>query len=228
MKKLSLILTLVLMLAVNVTVLAQDDEEEERDFLEVGLFGGMVIPSEGVADFVSRGDDYNVAMGAKTGLGLGAEIGAFLNANLVLGVNFTYSTHSVDATDGEIGDLKHRFYNPSVYLKYYLFGESNFAPYAKIHVGVDNPRFVTQVVDFESGGLKMRELSYDPVFSFGAGGGLFYYTSDYSGLFLEVNGHYGNSKNTQGSFQDATYDFNESSILVDVHLGVKVFFSTGE
>ena len=228
MKKLSLILTLVLMLAVNATVLAQDDEEEERDFLEVSLFGGVVAPSQGVADFVSRGTDVDVAMGAKAGLGLGVEIGAFLSSDLVLGVNFIYSTHSIDVADGDIGNLKHRYYNPSVYLKYYFFSESNMAPYAKIHAGVDNPRFVTRVEDFESGGRKMRELSYDPVFSFGAGGGLFYYTSDYSGLFIEANAHYGNSKNSQGSFQDKTYDFNESSILLDVHLGVKVFFSTGE
>ncbi|HUV30238.1 MAG TPA: hypothetical protein VMY05_03985 [Acidobacteriota bacterium] len=224
MKKLVLVLPLVFMLAVNTSVLGQVEEEEERDVLEVVGFFGAAIPTAGVAEWMSPGGP---EIGAKPGIGFGGGIGYFVTGNLVLGVNFTYSQHSLDTQAGT-GNLEHRFYNPSLYLKRYFYGESDLVPYVKVHVGLDNPKFTTWVWDEALQQFKFRELSYDPALAFGAGVGLFYYTSDYSGLLLEANLHYGLSEDAEGTFQDRTYRFGESNVMIDVHAGVKVFFGSGE
>lgn len=217
-----MILTLLLLFAMNNSVLAQDDEDEERDLLEVVVFAGAAIPGGGIKDWaLSNGPE----IGAKTGLSFGGDIGYFLTSNIVMGINFTYSQHTHD-TEAETGGLKHRFYNPSFYLKYYFFGESSLIPYVKAHAGADNSKFATQVYDRSLGKLKIREISYDPIPAFGIGAGLFYYTSDYSGLYFEANFHYALSEDNEGTYQNTIYRFTENYSMIDIHAGVAVFFGS--
>jgi len=229
MKKLSMTLVLVFLLC-NLSGLAQDLEEEERDILEVVLSGGAAIPVGGISDWVSAGADWTSAdrpkIAAKTGIEIGFELGAFINPNTVLGLGFIYSQYTLD-TEEDAGNLKHRFYNPNLYLKYYFFGESDYVPYVKVHAGVDNPKFTTQVMD-KNDDIKLRELSYNPVLSFGIGGGLLYYTADYSGLFIEAGYHYGFSDETTKSYDDIEYTFGENTGIFDIKFGVKVFFGSDE
>lgn len=208
-------LTLVFLLLFSLTAVAQDYEEEERDILEFSVFGGGAIPGSTISDWMDT-------LGAKTGFDLGFDFGYFLKSNLVLGLNFTYSQFSIDA-DNEAKSLHHRLYNPAVYLKYYFFGDnSDFAPYLKGHVGVDNPKFTTFIGNV--GLPRYRELSYSPAFAFGGGAGLLYYTSYYSGLFVEVNYHRALSKDVTKTYEGMEYKFGENISLIDVHAGIVVFF----
>jgi outer membrane protein W len=227
MKKLSLLLALVLLLAFNQPVSAQDEEEEYviKDVLEVVGFFGAAVPAGGVSDF--QPDD-GPPLGANVGFCTGGDIGYFLTPELVIGINFTYSQHTIDddAVEGDLGSLKHRFYNPSLYMRYYFFGESNFAPFVKFHAGVDNPKFTTLVTDGSGLGVreKFRELSYDPSLGLGAGAGMLYYTSDYGGLFLDASIHYGFTEDTKGDYQGESYTFGENTLMINIQFGIAVYF----
>jgi len=222
MKKLFMAFVLVILLC-NLSGFAQDIEEEEKDILEIIVFGGAALPMSGLTDWTSPGGP---KIGTDVGFDIGLDFGLFLTPDVVLGLDFTYSQHTLN-TDEDAGNLKHRFYNPSLYLKRYFFGESNLVPYVKVHAGVDNPKFTTLVLDKYSV-HKLRELSYDPIFALGIGGGFLYYTADYSGVFLEVNYHYAFSDETTGTYDDVDYIFGENAAMLDVRVGVKVFFGTGE
>lgn len=212
MKKLGILLAALLLLSA-LTVSAQE-EEEEYDILEMNFSVGAGIPGSGISDWMDT-------LGAKTGWSMGMDIGYFLKPNIVLGFNFTYYQFGIDHDSTD--DLNHRFYSPSAYLKYYFEGESNFVPYLKLHAGVENPKFATWV---EASGInRYREKSYDPAFAFGVGAGAFYYTSDYSGIFLEVNYHQAMTKNTTATYGGNTYDFGENAGLIDIHAGVRILIS---
>ena len=75
---------------------------------------------------------------------------------------------------------------------------------------------------------KFRELSYDPVIAFGGSAGLFYYTSDYSGLCLEAGYHLGLSEDVTGDFQSVDYDFAAKTGIIDIKAGINIFFGTSE
>jgi hypothetical protein len=196
----------------GVPVLAQDYEEEERDLLELVFYGGAGIPGSGVSD-------WSDTLGAKTGFTVGLDFGYFLSPELVLGLSFSYLQFEVD-TDSEANALNHRFFNPSLYLKYYFFTEGNLAPFVKAHAGVDNAKFAT----FVGQPSRFRELSYDPAFSFGIGGGLMYYTSDYSGLYLEVDYHQAMTENVAKTYQDTEFKFGSNSGLVNLRAGIAIYF----
>lgn len=219
MKKLSILLAIFMVVAINFSALAQD-EEIERDVLEVNIYGGLGIPTGGISN-------WNDSLGAKTGFAYGAEIGYFLKPNMIAGFNFSYIQFGVDAPN-EASELNHRLYNPSLYLKYYFEGESNLVPYLKAHVGVDNPKFTTFVgTSFGStAGNRYREESYNPVFAYGFGGGLFYYTADYSGLFFEFNYHRGASKSAEASYGGSTFLFGSDIANFDLRLGIRMLIST--
>lgn len=220
MRRQPLALVLVLFLIFNATVQAQGDDEG-RDFLEIALSAGFSIPNGDLKNWTD-------SLGAKSGIETGIDIGAFVSSNMVLGFNFTYSQYSID-TDGPAKDLNHRFFNPSIYLKYYLFGDGNLSPFFKVHAGIDNPKFATFVQDQNANPPgKFRELSYGMVFAFGGSAGLFYYTSDYSGLHLEAGYHIGQSSNVAGDFQNVDYNFNAKTGILSVKAGVTVFFGTSE
>ena len=209
--------TLVFLLLCSLTAVAQEYEEEERDILEFSVFGGGAFPGNSIKNWQDT-------LGAKSGFDLGFDFGYFLTPDLVLGLNFTYAQFAID-TDNEAKSLHHRLYNPALYLKYYFFIEnSNFAPYVKGHVGVDNPKFTTFIGNV--GLPRYRELSYDPAFAFGGGVGLLYYTSYYSGLFVEVNYHRALSKDVTKTYEGETYKFGENISLIDVHAGISVFFGS--
>ena len=225
MKKLSALLMLISLLVLLEPAAAQDDYEDViKDYLEVVGSFGVNIPSGALSDWESPA---GIKVGAKTGFGFGGDIGYFLTTNMVLGIHFTYVQYSIDS-EVDLPGLNHRFYNPSLYFKYYFFGESNWAPFLKAEIGVDNPKFTTQVQEDGTGRFKYRELSYDPVLSFGGSAGLFRYTSDYSGVFVEANVHYGLSDKSEGTYQSSTYEFGEKSLLIQLQGGIKVFFGPGE
>jgi hypothetical protein len=233
MKKLSLLLALVVLLGLSLPVLGQD-EEVFKDDLEVTGYFGVAIPSGGASDFVSDGVTNGVVtldpvpLGAKTGFGTGFDIGYFLTPDLVLGFNFTYTQHTFDDdhTGEDLSSLKHRYFIPNFYLKRYFFGESNWAPWVKVHAGASIARFTTHVLDASDqvDRRKYRELVYDPSFGLGFGGGVLYYTSDASGIFLGANLHYGLTKDAKATYQDIDYSFGKNTLLIDIHLGIGVYF----
>ncbi|MCP4684305.1 MAG: hypothetical protein GY867_02555 [bacterium] len=238
MKKLSSVLAVLLLLSVcvNVPVIAQDEEEEiEKDFMEAALFFGGSLPMGGLSDWGLTSDSVQYQLGTEMGFNFGIEVGYFLTANMVLGFNITASQYTIDPDVPNAADLPliesrhHRIYSPSAYLKYYFAGESALVPYVKGHAGLDIVKYTTRVFDTNEGGFEYRELSYDPGFAFGAGAGLFYYTHDYGGLFLEVNYHHGLTSEVKSDYGNAgPYVFGETASTLDFHAGIKVFFGSDE
>jgi outer membrane protein W len=217
MRKLALI-TGLLLLTFCSTGFSQD--EEEKDFLEASLFAGLVAPTGGISN-------WSDSLGAKSGFSAGFDIGYFLTPSIVLGLTFSYAQMPIDAVD-EASQLHHRFYNPAVYGKYYFFSESHFAPYFKAQAGVDNAKFTTSVYDQNGAQPKYREMSYDPAFAIGGGAGLFYYTSDVSGFYVEANVHHAFSESAKGTYQNNSYEFGESSTFFDLHAGLSLFFGSSK
>ena len=222
MKRLSVLLVALLLIALNTTALAQE-EEEERDLLEVCFYGGLGVPSGGVATF-------HDSLGAKTGYSMGIDLGYFVKYNLIVGANFVYSQFGVDAVNAKGESLKaegthHRLYNPNLYAKYYFIGESNFEPYLKAHIGVQNAKFMT--------GRTMPTphfwaTSYEPVLAYGFGGGVFVYTSDYSGLFIEANYHMARTKDAKREYGDETLVFGDDLAMFDLHAGIRILVGSDE
>lgn len=220
MKKNSALMAVLVLFSVNFTVLAQE-EDEERDIIEVSFFGGVGVPGGGLSDWTTSNEE----RGAETGWDIGIDAGYFLSPTLVAGLNFVYTEFSIDASS-EQPNHNHRLYNPNLYIKYLFEGESNWIPYVKGHVGVENVKFSTFVENVA--GNRYREISYDPSFGFGVGAGLFYYTADYSGLFLEASYHHAFSKDTKATYLDTEYELGENVGVFDVHAGVRILIGTGE
>jgi hypothetical protein len=217
MKRGSILVSVLILLAVNLTVLAQD---EERDIVEMSSFGGLGIPSSGLTDWKTGG--YERA--AKTGFDLGMEFGYFLRPNLVVGLNFIYTQFTIDTVDTK-SSHNHRLYNPNLYVKFLFEGESNWTPYVKGHVGLENPKFSTFVENPK--GNRFKEISYDPAVALGLGVGLIYYTAYYSGVFIEANYHQALSKNAEATYLDKPYEFGENLSTFDIHFGIRILFSSG-
>lgn len=217
MRKLALI-TGIFLLTFCSTGFSQD--EEEKDFLEASLFGGFLVPTGGLSN-------WSDTLGAKSGFTAGLDIGYFLTPSMVLGLTFSYGQMGIDATD-EASQKHHRFYNPAIYGKYYFFSESKFAPYFKVQAGVDNAKFATSVRDQDGGSPKYRDVSYDPAFAIGGGAGLFYYTSDVSGFYIEANVHHAFSENAKATYQNTSYKFGESSTFFDLRGGLSLFFGSSK
>ncbi|RKX25785.1 MAG: hypothetical protein DRP45_05115 [Candidatus Zixiibacteriota bacterium] len=229
MNRLSILLAVVLLLAFSVNVVAQDDEEyEEKDFLEIALFGGGTFPMGGITDWTTKGPGEVVVLaGAKAGPNFGFDIGHFLTTNLVLGLNFTYSHLGIDSDNELITQRHHRFYNTSLYLKYYFFGESDFVPYVRANAGVDIMKFTTEVFDTNhESPWEYREQSYDPAFGVGVGAGLFRYIHDYGGLYVEANFHNSFTSGSNATYEGLDYDFKENATSIGIQAGVKVFFGS--
>jgi hypothetical protein len=216
MKKTSLLAVVLCLLLAGPAALAQ---EEERDIIEVDFFGGLGVPAGGVNDWTTAGLD----RAAKTGFDVGIDIGYFVTPKVVLGLNFVYTQFSFD-NDLEDSNHSHRLYNPNLYVKYLFEGESFWVPYLKAHVGVENPKFSTFVTNTAAN--RYRELSYDPAFAYGFGAGLFYYTADYSGLYIETNYHAAFTEDSEAEYLDEKYTFNKNISTVDVHVGIRILFGT--
>lgn len=237
MKKLSTVLAVALLLSVFLSgsILAQDEEDIEKDFMEAAVFFGGSLPMGGLSDWTIANEQGTYKMGANLGFDFGFDIGYFVTAPLVVGFNLTVSQYTIDAQVPNEADLPaiesrhHRIFSPALYLKYYFWSESNLAPYVKANAGLDVVKFTTRVYDQNIGGDEYRELSYDPGFAFGVGAGVFYYTHDYGGLYLEVNYHNGLTKDVQSDYGTAgPYTFGETASVLEAHAGIKVFFGKGE
>jgi len=210
MKRLAILLAVMFL---GVSVFAQ---EEERDVLEVGFYGGLAVPAAGISD-------WNDSLGAKTGWDVGIDVGYFASSNIVIGLSFVYSQFSIDApADNPASELKHRLYNPNLYFKYYFIGESNWEPYIKAHVGVENAKFTTPLI-----APKYRAISYDPALAYGFGAGIFRYTSDYSGLYLEATYHLAATSEAKREYAEQTLVFGENLGVVDLHLGIRILIGSG-
>ncbi len=213
MTKGSIALAIVILLAVNFTAVAQD---EERDIVEMNFFGGFGIPGSGVSDWVTQGYD----RAAKTGYDVGLEAGWFVKPNFVVGVNFTYTEFSIE--DDTLSHA-HRLFNPNLYAKLLFEGESNWTPYLKGHLGLENAKFST-LVDNPSG-RRYREISYDPAIAMGVGAGLIYYTAYYSALFIEFNYHTAMTEKVEATYLNTQYEFGKNLTTYDIHAGFHLVFS---
>lgn len=204
----------------NFSAMAQD-EDEEYDILEINLITGIDSPS---GDFKEWSD----TLGAKGRYLLGADIGFYLNPKLVLGAGFIYHSYSVDnsPTNMAADGLTHRLYSPSVFVKFMPSIESNFVPYLKGFVGMDFAKLTTFVNN--SQGDRYRSVSYDAAMAYGMGAGLFYYTSDYSGLFLEMMYHISATSDSEADYQGQTYKIVSDLKQLEIRVGVKILFGSDE
>lgn len=220
MKKSVFLIAIAVLLSLNLSVLAQD-EEIEKDFMEINMFGGLNVPSSGISD-------WNDSLGAKTGYGMGFDIGYFVTIKFVAGIKFNYSEYGIDnsPTDSAATDLTHRLYSPGIYAKYYFMPESNWQPYVKGHIGIDYPKFTTFVTN--PAGDRYRQLSYDPALAYGIGVGLFRYTSDFGGFFVEANYHYAKAQDVEADYEGNIYTFGENISTLDIHAGVRIMIGSGD
>lgn len=213
MKKLS-VAALMLLLLMAYPAAAQDEEDEEHDVIEIGFMGGLGIPAGGITDWTDGQNSLN----AQTGWSLGLDVGYFVTPSFVTGFNFTYQQLNVD--NDEAGSTFHRLYNPNLYAKYIFPSETNLEPYVKVHVGVENAKFTTFVKN--SNQDRFRAISYDPAFAFGFSIGTFYFTSDYSGLFFDVQYHRALTNNVGATYADFDYQFRKNLTTWNLNIGIRV------
>jgi len=57
---------------------------------------------------------------------------------------------------------------------------------------------------------------------------LFYYSADYSGIFLEVGYHHAAPGDAKREYRDETLTFDETLGVWDIHAGVRVLIGSGE
>ncbi|UCD63369.1 MAG: outer membrane beta-barrel protein [Candidatus Zixiibacteriota bacterium] len=222
MKKSLILLSALLILLLNSVALAQDEEEEwEKDVLELNFYGGIDMPTGVMLEWQDT-------LGAETGYNFGIDIGYFVSIPFVTGFGFRFSEYEVHnrETDLAAEGLKHRVYNPCLYAKYFLMPTANLTPYVKASAGLTFLKFTTWVTN--PNGDRYRQISYDPAFSFGLGGGLFYYTSDYGGFFAEGNYHYVNSASVEAEYEGGAYLFGEDLSSWEIHAGIRILVGSGE
>ncbi len=215
MKRLRILAVVMFVCLLASSAFSQDDGYDwEKDYLEFTLFGAVGVPTSGITDF---GPNLN----AQTGWSIGGELGYFISYKVTMGLSFQYTRFGVDSDfDGQLTQ-HHQLFSPTIYAKYSFVGESNWEPYLTARAGLDFPKFSTDI------GGRWRELSYNPVFSMGGSAGLFYFTSDASGLYLEAGYHHGFSESTSGKHQDISYTFGENIEMVDVRLGIRILVGPG-
>jgi hypothetical protein len=215
MNKLVTIFAVLVALALPLAALAQTDQE--KDVLEVGVSGGLSIPAGGASSFQD-------SLGGKVGFNVAVDCGYFLTPDLTLGGAIAFHQLGVKQISSIDNNQHNRVYVPTVYLKYHFFGNSNFVPYVKANVGAIFMKYSTLVEDH--GNWKFREIGYHPGLAMGLGGGAFYYTSDYSGIFLEANFLEGFTKSVSHEYGGKTYSFGKNVTMLDIRAGIQVFFGS--
>lgn len=218
MKRTFWILVIASLVAWPLGLMAQDAAEEERDLLELNLYGGLAIPAGGAKDF---GD----TLGAKTGLGGGFDFGVFIKQNVTLGLGFNYTSFDID-NDNPVVTQKHQLFSPNAFVRYYFQNIGDLVPFVHGRVGLDFPKFSTEVVD--NGTRKFRELSYRPSLAAGIGAGVFLYTSDYSGFYLEADYRQTFADSADKEFKGTNYVFGENYGLIDIRAGIHILFGSDE
>lgn len=230
MTKASVTIIAAVLLLGSLNVSAQE-EVVTKDVLEVTLYGGLGIPTGGISDWTTGPIDVLDQVyerPAESGWDIGIDIGYYITPKLTAGINFQYTQFGIDAPDSLAGNHSHRLFNPNLYARYSFEGESFFVPYIKAHVGLENPKFSTLVYDENSADVKFRELSYDPALAYGLGVGLFYYTADYSGIYLEAGYHSAMTEDAEGTYQGQTYVFGENTGVFSLNFGVKLIVGSGD
>jgi hypothetical protein len=91
---------------------------------------------------------------------------------------------------------------------------------------LDNPKFTTFVLNVTQN--RYRAISYDPALAFGFGLGVFYFTSDYSGLFLEANYHEVLASSIEAEYNNVIYEFNEDFSTVNINFGIRILIGSGD
>ena len=218
MKRSFWILVIASLVALPLGLMAQDEAEEERDLLELNLYGGFSIPAGGIKDFSDT-------LGAKTGIGGGFDFGVFIKQNITLGLGFSYTTFDID-NDNPVVTQKHQLFSPNVFVRYYFPSSGDLVPFVHGRVGLDFPKFSTEVLD--NGTLKFRELAYSPSLAAGLGAGIFVYTSDYSGFFLEADYRQTFADSAEKEYKGVDYIFGENYGLIDIRAGIHILFGSDE
>ena len=144
---------------------------------------------------------------------------------MVLGFHFSYTQFGIDDAANANG-LDHKLYFPALYLKYLVNSNSNFVPYVKVLAGLQNPKFTRYAENIE--GNRYRALSYNAAFGYSIGVGVFYYTADYSGLFLEACYSGSATENLESTYAGKTYSFDETAKSVDLRVGLRFLIGSGE
>lgn len=227
MNRISILLAAMLILALSGVALAQDEDEEAGDILEITLSGGLGMPMSGLSDWQTGADmpDPEVIDRApKSGPDFGIDIGYFVTSKLIAGISFYYTEFGID-TDQDAGH-NHRLFSPAIYGKYYFEGESDLVPYVSAKIGLENAKFSTWVSN--PAGSRFREISYDPTLFFGAGLGLFYYTADYSGVFIEADYRMASTESTTGEYLGNDYTFGENIAVLQINLGVRLLIGSDD
>lgn len=222
MRKQTLIAALLILLIFNFSIFAQDEEEyQPNDVLEISLFSGLSSPKGGITE-------WNDGLNADNGFNFGLDVGYFLNPNFVFGLNFTYTKFDVEvpALLPEAELTSHRLYNGNLYLKYIQLTSSNFEPFVKAYIGIENPKFTTYVQNPDQD--RLRLTSYDPGLAYGLSAGLFYFTSDYSGIYIEGKYHGATTSNVTANYLDLTYDFNKNVSKFDINIGIRLLGGSKE
>lgn len=223
MKRLSVLGSLLMVMLLSVNAVAQDEDEYAyNDILEFALYGGVGVPGGDVTEW---GD--SLSLGATSGWSIGFDFGYFVSPRITIGVNLIYTRLGVDTDAGTdlASDLNHHLYTPNLYLKYHFVSETNWLPYLKGQVGLENAKFVT-AIDRPSAPRVYRELSYSPSLSVAAGAGIFYYVHDYGGLFLEANYRYSFTEDAEKELDEGTRVFGSNMSTIDVHAGIRVIFGS--
>lgn len=213
MKKSVLIALMIFAMLATQTAVAQD-EDDSHDVLEFSIYSGVGLPISGLKNFQD-------SLGAELGWGLGFDLGYFVSSSFVLGLNFRYTQFGIES-DVDLGSLKHKLYNPNLYAKLYFQGETDWEPFLTAFVGLENPKFTTATVD------RYREISYDVAVSVGGGLGIFYFTSDYSGLFLQANYRHAFTVDSKGSHAGVEYFFNQSVDQFEIFAGIRLLVGSDE
>ena len=216
MRKLTALLVILALSAFSTSILAADEPTtDEKDVLEVNIFGGLSMP-------MSDLKNWHDTLGAKTGLNAGLHVGCFLTPNIVLGATFSYNQYGINNSSTLLEKQHHRIYSPAVYVKYHFFGTSSFVPFVEASAGADFVKFSTLVTD--EGSLKYRELGYKPAFAFGIAAGVFLYTSDFSGFFVQAGYHGSSTKNAWKDYQNTRYYFGKGTSQFYVNAGIQAMF----
>jgi len=212
MKSLRLLFTLMALVLFSITAYAQDEDEEKWRNFEVGITGGLSLPSGDLSD-------WNDSLGAETGFNLGIYGGYYFTADFCTGVYFTYTQEGMP----EDWSLNYKFYDMGAYAKYAFSNESNFEPYVKLSAGVVWPKFPTWVTEEQN---RLREQSYDPALSLGGYVGLLWYTAEYGGLYLEAGYHSNFTDGTGTDWHGEKYELDANANYMEVKAGIMVFFGS--
>lgn len=215
-----LLMILTIFFAFSFSTSAQ--EEESRDILEVLFKGGLAIPDGGITN-------WNNDVNAKTGWNVGLDIGYFLNENVVFGFRFMYQQMNINTDmliDNSLQNSRHRLYSPNLYIKYIKITDSRWEPFVSGHLGVENAKFTSEVVNDKQN--RYRALSYGPALSYGLTAGMFYWNSDYSGLFIEGTFHGASTNSSTASYIGNDYSFDTNLRTFDINIGIRFLFSSGD